>query len=383
LQDFFHYLKTDRRFMPFKTPQEVLDAYRSIYGKIKPHLAALFEQFPKTPFEIRRFETFREASQAGPAYVLGSVDGTRPGVFYVPVPDATKVNVTFYGMESNFLHEGIPGHHFQISLQQENKALPAFRRQPNFVGFLEGWALYAESLGKQLGCYTDPYQEMGALNSEVHRAIRLVADVAIHTGKMTREQAIAYMMAHEPVSEAIATAEIERYMAMPAQALSYKLGELKILALRKKYQQQLGAAFSLRRFHTALLQQGDMPLNILERYLDEWAAEEETTFSAKAGSLHNSILSQAAAWFCSELPACPCSTSSPHFLPAYSNRGRLPEMRHSTCGLVQIRNWQSQVRKKGCRAWLASAPSLAGAWGSSSFFCSGSANNQNQMFCSS
>lgn len=272
LQEFFHYLRTDPKFTPFTTPEQVLDAYRRIYEKIQPHLPALFELYPKTPFEIRRFEAFREASQAGPAYVLGSADATRPGVFYVPVPDATKVNVTFYGLEVNFIHEAIPGHHFQISLQQENKSMPAFRRQPSFKGFVEGWALYCESLGPLLGCYTDPYQQMGALNNEMHRAIRLVVDVGIHTGKMSREQAIAYMMAHEPVSESIAIAEIERYMAFPAQALTYKIGELKIQALRKKYERQLGPAFNLRSFHTALLQQGDMPLTVLESYLDEWAA---------------------------------------------------------------------------------------------------------------
>ncbi len=272
LQQFFHYLQTDKKFMPFTTPEQVLDAYRRIYDKIMPHLAELFDVKPKAGFEIRRFEAFREASQAGPAYTIGSIDGKRPGTLYIPVPDASKVNVTFYGLESTFIHEAIPGHHYQISLQQENTALPSFRRQPAFNVYLEGWALYVETLGKQLGCYTDPYQQMGSLNMEIHRAIRLVLDVALHTGKMTREQAIDYMMQHEAVSESIAVAEVERYMAAPGQALSYKMGSLKILELRDKYQRLLGPKFSLRKFHHALLTQGDMPLTVLERYLQDWAA---------------------------------------------------------------------------------------------------------------
>ncbi|GAA0531716.1 DUF885 domain-containing protein [Chitinophaga japonensis] len=280
LPEFFHYLTTDARFMPFKTPEQVLDAYRAINRNIRPFLGNLFSRQPQTKFEVRRVEAYREASQAGPSYVFGNLEENRPGILYVPVPDATRINTVFYGVEATFIHEAIPGHHFQISFQQENKTIPAFRKQPSFFAYLEGWALYCESLGEQLGCYTDPYQKMGALCNEMHRAIRLVLDVAIHTGKMTREEAIAYMMAREPVSEAIATAEVERYMAWPGQALSYKIGEIKIKTLRDKYARQLGDQFSLRQFHDALLQYGDMPLDVLEDYLDNWATGLSTAHTA-------------------------------------------------------------------------------------------------------
>jgi len=272
LQEYFVFLRTDRQFMPFKTPEEVIQAYQQIYDKIKPRLHTMLSVAPKARFEIRRVEAFREASQNGPSYMIGSMDGSRPGIFYVPVPDATKINVTFLGMEATFIHEAIPGHHYQISLQQENTSLPTFRRQINFSAFTEGWALYCESLGKELGCYTDIPQQMGALNNEIHRAIRLVTDVGLHTGKMTREEAIRYMLAHESISEEDAVTSVERYMAMPGQALTYKIGELEMLRLREKYRKMSGDKFNIVKFHDALLAQGDMPLKVLEHYMDDWAA---------------------------------------------------------------------------------------------------------------
>ena len=226
LNAFFEFMKTDKQFTPFKTPEEVLTAYRSIQTKIDPTLKNLFGRVPKTKFEIRQTEAFRAAT-ASAEYNQGTPDGSRPGIFYVPIIDATKYNTTS-GMESLFLHEAIPGHHYQISLQQENENLPKFRRFSWYGAYGEGWALYTESLGKELGCYTDPYQRMGALGDEIHRAIRLVVDVAMHTGKMTREEAIEYMLKNEAISETGAIAEVERYMAIPAQALSYKIGSLKI-----------------------------------------------------------------------------------------------------------------------------------------------------------
>jgi uncharacterized protein (DUF885 family) len=178
-------------------------------------------------------------------------------------------------MESLFLHEAIPGHHYQISLQQENESLPKFRRFAWYGAMGEGWALYTESLGKELGLYTDPYQYMGALGDEIHRAIRLVVDVGMHTKNMTREEAIKYMMDNEAISEQGATAEIERYMAIPAQALSYKIGALKIRELRQKYEKQLGGKFNLSNFHDELLKDGVMPLAVLERKMDAWAATQK------------------------------------------------------------------------------------------------------------
>lgn len=273
LAEFFTYLKTDRKFYPYKTPKQVLDAFHTILAKIEPNLKKDFINTPKSKFEIRQTEKFREAS-ASAEYNQASADGSRPGIFYVPIPDATKFNVTS-GMESLFLHEAIPGHHYQVSLQQENTSLPKFRRFAWYGAYGEGWALYCESLGKELGLYTDPYQYMGALGDEIHRAIRLVVDTGIHTQHMTREQAIKYMMDNEPIAEQGATAEIERYMAIPGQALSYKIGALKIRELRSKYEKQLGNKFSLAAFHEEFLKDGCMPLDVLERKMDAWADKQK------------------------------------------------------------------------------------------------------------
>lgn len=269
LPAFFEYMKTDKKFMPYKTPKEVLDAFEKIHQTMQPNLKKMFTHVPKTPFEIRQTEAFRAAT-ASAEYNQGSADGTRPGIFYVPILDATKFNTTS-GMESLFLHEAIPGHHYQISLQQEDTLLPKFRRFGGNNAYVEGWALYCESLGKELGLYTDPYQYMGALGDEMHRAIRLVVDVAIHTKGMTREEAIKYMMDNEAISEQGATAEIERYMAIPGQALGYKIGALKIRELRNKYQQQLGDKFSIADFHDEILKDGAMPLEVMEKKMDAWA----------------------------------------------------------------------------------------------------------------
>lgn len=266
LKAFFEYMKTDPKFMPYQTPQQVLAAFEDIHQRIKPNLRKMFSHTPKTGFEIRQTEAFRAAS-ASAEYMAGTPDGSRPGIFYVPILDATKFNTTS-GMESLFLHEAIPGHHYQISLQQEAENLPKFRRFGGNGAYIEGWALYCESLGKELGLYTDPYQYMGALGDEMHRAIRLVVDVGLHTKGMTREQAIDYMMNNEAASEQYATMEIERYMAIPAQALSYKIGALKIRELRNKYTNQLGSQFSLSHFHDEVLKDGALPLEVLESKLD-------------------------------------------------------------------------------------------------------------------
>lgn len=271
LKEFFHYLKTDKKFMPYKTPAEVLSAFEAIHKKMEPNLKKMYSHVPKTPFEIRQTEAFRAAS-ASAEYNPGSPDGSRPGIFYIPILDATKFNTTS-GMESLFLHEAIPGHHYQISLQQEDTLLPKFRRFSWYGAYGEGYALYCESLGKELGLYTDPYQYMGALGDEMHRAVRLVVDVAIHTKNMTREEAIQYMTDNEQMSEEGAIAEIERYMAIPGQALSYKIGALKIRELRDKYEKELGDKFTLAGFHDELLKDGCMPLEILEKKMDAWAAK--------------------------------------------------------------------------------------------------------------
>ena len=273
MQAFFEYMKNDKQFMPFKTPQQVLAAFEKIHQTIEPNLKKAFNHIPKTPFEIRQTEAFRAAS-ASAEYNQGSPDGSRPGIFYVPILDATTFNATS-GMESLFLHEAIPGHHYQISLQQEDTLLPKFRRFGGNNAYIEGWALYCEALGKELGLYTDPYQYMAALGDEIHRAIRLVVDVGLHTKNMTREEAIKYMMSHEAANEQYATMEIERYMAIPGQALGYKIGALKIAELRNKYRKELGSKFNLAAFHDNILGDGALPLEVLERKMDEWSQKQK------------------------------------------------------------------------------------------------------------
>lgn len=269
LKAFFEHMRTDPKFTPFKDPAEVLAAFETIHKKMEPRLKTMFGRVPKSPFEIRQTEAFRAAS-ASAEYFAGSEDGKRPGIFYVPITNAKTFNLTS-GMESLFLHEAIPGHHYQISLQQENGDLPKFRRFGGNSAYAEGWALYTESLGKELGLYTDPYQYMGALGDEMHRAIRLVVDAGMHSKNMTREEAIKFMMDNEPLNEEGTIAEIERYMAIPAQALSYKIGALKIKEIRERLSKQLGTKFKISDFHDELLKDGNMPLEVLEKKMDQWA----------------------------------------------------------------------------------------------------------------
>jgi uncharacterized protein (DUF885 family) len=270
LPDFFTYMRTDPQFFPYKTAEEVLDAYRAIEQRIEPHLQKMFLQTPKTSFEVRQTEEFRAASAAA-QYNAGLADGSRPGIFYLPILDPTKMKVR----ESLFIHEAIPGHHYQVMLQRENEALPSFRRYSGFTAYSEGWGLYSESLGKELGLYTDPYQYMNALGDEIHRAIRLVVDPGLHSKGWTREQAIKYMMDNSAIAETTAVPEIERYMVIPGQALSYKTGSMHIQMLRDKYTKQLGVNFDLAAFHHEILKDGPMPLELLERKMDAWAATQK------------------------------------------------------------------------------------------------------------
>lgn len=272
LDEFLTYLKTEPQAMPYKTSQEVLKAFNEVLYKIEPKLKTMFGKIPKTRFEIRQTEKFREAT-ASAEYKPGTPDGKRPGIFYMPLPQPEKFNISS-GMESLFLHEAIPGHHYQIALQQENEALPKFMRFSWIGAYGEGWALYTESLGEELGLYTNPYQKMGALSDEMLRAVRLVIDTGLHTGKMDRAQAIRYFLQHVSYSEDGAIAEIERYMAMPGQALSYKVGAIKIRDLRARYEKMLGNQFNLASFHDELLNQGCLPLSVLERKMDIWAARQ-------------------------------------------------------------------------------------------------------------
>ncbi len=275
LKSFFTYLAGDKKFMPFHNAGEIIAAYENIHTRMKPQLKKLFLLEPKTPFEIRQVEAFRAKSSSS-QYFQGSADGTRPGIFYVLILNPQKYNVVEEQMESLFLHEAIPGHHYQISLQQEDTSLPAFRRfSTGNNAYIEGWALYCESLGKELGLYTDPYQQLGALGAEMHRAIRLVVDAGMHARKMTREEAIQYMTDNEQISQEAATIEIERYMAWPGQALGYKVGSITIRRLRDECAAQLGSKFNIAAFHDEVLKYGSMPLDILEKHMKEWVAEQK------------------------------------------------------------------------------------------------------------
>nr|WP_315157920.1 DUF885 domain-containing protein [uncultured Flavobacterium sp.] len=270
LLDFFDYVRNKAELKPFKKPEEVIANFERIYTVIKPNVDKLFSLQPKTKFEIRRTEAFREKT-ASAEYMQGLADGSRPGIFYVPIPDVKEYNM--YGDEDLFLHEAIPGHHFQISLQQENNALPDFRKFNWFGAYGEGWALYTESLGKELGLYQDPYQYFGMLGNEMHRAVRLVVDTGLHSKGWTREQAIKYSLQNEAESEAGITVEIERYMAIPGQALSYKIGQLKILELRKRAHDKMKTKFDIKKFHQKVLESGVMPLALLEKKIDFWINE--------------------------------------------------------------------------------------------------------------
>lgn len=270
LPEFFEEVRNKKELKPFTTAEQVIANFQSIHNRIKPNVDKLFSLQPKTKFEVRRTEAFREKT-ASAEYNQGAADGSRPGIFYVPIPDVKNYNT--YGDEDLFLHEAIPGHHFQISLQQENESLPDFRKFNWFGAYGEGWALYTESLGEELGLYQDPYQYFGMLGNEMHRAIRLVVDTGLHSKGWTREQAIKYSLANEAESESSIIPEIERYMAIPGQALSYKIGQLKIIELRKKAETKMGKNFDIKKFHEKVLESGVMPLALLEKKINAWIEE--------------------------------------------------------------------------------------------------------------
>ncbi len=267
LQDFFAYINTDSKFFPFKTIDEVIQRHQQTLKTMSPYVDEIFGIQPKTTFEIRPVDP-AIARAATANYDGPNLDGTRSGIFYDAIPEATEYN--YFAMEALFLHEAIPGHHFQIALQMENKDIPLYRKINGFGVFSEGWGLYCESLGKELGLYTDPYQYMGRLQAEMLRAARLVVDTGLHTKGWTREQAIQYFRDVMPISEADATVHIERYMVRPGQSLSYKIGELKIKELRKKAERSLGDKFSLKEFHDLILLGGNIPLVVLEEDVNLW-----------------------------------------------------------------------------------------------------------------
>jgi uncharacterized protein (DUF885 family) len=270
LRELLEHVRTNNDLMPFKDPDEVIQNFYDIYERMKPNLERLFDKVPKTPFEVRRVEAFMEKTSP-PHYHHGSMDGSRPGIFYVPIREVAKYNV--FAAENLFLHEAIPGHHYQVSLQLENDQLPEFRRSASYPAYGEGWAYYAESLGRELGLFQDPYQYVGRLSWEMLKTARLVVDVGLHAKGWTREQAIQYLLdLGLPLEASAISKQVERYMAIPGQALSYKIGQLKILELRKRAEEQLGNDFDIREFHNAILESGSMPLSVLEQKMDRWIA---------------------------------------------------------------------------------------------------------------
>ncbi len=269
LQDFFVHMTTAKEY-EYPTEEALLADYNSLRERVDPRAMELFSLVPKAGFEIRPVEAFRAASAAGGSYMRPSQDGSRPGVFYVNTYDLpSRKN---WDRDALYLHEAVPGHHFQLALQQELTGLPMFRRFGGETAFSEGWGLYAESLGKALGAYDTPPQYFGRLQAELWRAIRLVVDTGLHSKGWTREQVIAYMKDNSATTDTEAVSEAERYIAIPGQALAYKIGELKILELRARAEKELGDRFDIKAFHAEVLQDGSIPLSVLEAKIDRYIA---------------------------------------------------------------------------------------------------------------
>jgi uncharacterized protein (DUF885 family) len=274
LQQFFDYMRTSPKFQP-KSREALTQGFYAIGKAVEEKVPQYFSTVPKTKLVIQPYPAYREKFEAGGSYDQGTPDGSRPGTFYFNAYDLPSRST--WGMTTLFLHEGEPGHHFQISLAQENEALPAFMRFGGNTAYAEGWALYSETLGYDMGFYKDPYQRFGTLNDEMLRAMRLVVDTGIHAKGWTREQAIAYMLGHSGMGKTDATAEVERYIAIPSQALAYKVGALTIQRLRKKAETELGPKFDIRDFHAQVLMTGALPLAILEQKIDAWIAEKKAS----------------------------------------------------------------------------------------------------------
>jgi uncharacterized protein (DUF885 family) len=269
LAQFFEYIRTDHRFEP-ASREALRQGYYDIGRRVDARIRTIFSTIPRSRLEIREVEAFRERTEAGGSYQDGTPDGSRPGIFYYNAYDLPSRRTS--GMETLYLHEGSPGHHFQIMLAAENEQLPAFMRFGGNTAFVEGWALYAETLWDELGMETDPYQRFGGLNDEMLRAMRLVVDSGIHAKGWTRDQAIQYMLDNSGMSRTEVVAEVERYIAIPGQALAYKIGQMTILRLRAEAEHALGRRFDLRDFHAQVLMSGALPMPVLERKIRDWIA---------------------------------------------------------------------------------------------------------------
>ena len=259
--------------LKFKSRQQMLDDYKHFIDQMYARLPQLFGRLPKAKLEVVPVQEFREKEAAGASYETGSPDGSRPGRVYVNTYEAT--NRKTLSTESTSYHEGVPGHHMQLSIQQELSELPKFRQQGGYTAFVEGWALYSERLGKEVGYYQDPYSDYGRLNDEMLRAIRLVVDTGLHDKKWTREQVVQFFRDHSAMDDVDIQSETDRYIVWPGQALAYKIGALKILELRERAHNELGAKFDIREFHDEILGAGALPLETLEQRIDRWIARKK------------------------------------------------------------------------------------------------------------
>jgi uncharacterized protein (DUF885 family) len=268
LHAFFRHLQDDPQFY-YSKPEDLIAGYQDVKRRIDDVLPKYFSLFPKADYEVRPVEAFRAESSAGAMYQSPSADGSRPGIFYVNTFNL-KAQPKF-GMETLSLHEAAPGHHFQISIQQELTDLPKFRRfGGNYTAYVEGWALYAESIGKEMGLFTDPYQYYGRLSDEMLRAMRLVVDTGLHSRSWTREKAVDYMLDNSSMAKSDVEAEVERYIANPGQALGYKIGQIRIREMRNKAEAALGPKFDLKQFHSEVLRDGALPMDVLEKKIERW-----------------------------------------------------------------------------------------------------------------
>jgi uncharacterized protein (DUF885 family) len=269
--DFTEFLRTDARFF-YDKPDDLVNAYRIIAKKIDPELARLFGKLPRLPYGICVIPDFKAPSQTTAYYQAGAPSAGRPGCYFVNIYklDARPK----WEMEALTLHESVPGHHLQISLAQELADVPEFRRHVGYTAFDEGWALYGESLGEEIGMYKDPYSKFGQLSYEMWRAVRLVVDTGMHSMGWKRQQAIDYFRENTGKTDQDVISEIDRYIVWPGQALAYKLGQLKIRALRTEAEKKLGVKFDERKFHDAVLENGAVPLSVLEVHMKRWMEEQ-------------------------------------------------------------------------------------------------------------
>ena len=254
--------------------EQILDLYRKYIGQMEPKLPQLIGRLPKAKLVVMPDEPYREKDASGAEYIEGTPDGSRPGHVMVNTSDPEKRLII--NIESTSYHEGVPGHHLQMSLAQEIGTLPPFRQHGFWGAYIEGWALYSERLGKEVGFYQDPYSDYGRLQDEMLRAIRLVVDTGLHYKHWTRDQVVQYFHDHSTEDEPSVQSETNRYISWPGQALSYKMGQLQILALRGRAQKELGSKFDIREFHDEILDSGALPLDVLETQVNEWIAQKKT-----------------------------------------------------------------------------------------------------------